>query len=276
MARKTTKQAAVVTAEPEIPPFWDFIEGRTGAQGASTAKTPANQPDMAALLARIDGLEANLGEKDAQIARLSQVPASQTANSGYQVNPADLQVSHEGLPDRDADPAGYDRMLTTRINAAMQARDYALRQEYQTRQTQQSATERVWNTFNEKYPEWAGHKKLIGATAQELVADALARGMDAERYMFGTSDVFCDDIVKSLQKDGYGALVEDHGEEEEPATPAARRTMRPGGVSEEEDAGRTGGIMGGTESGGAPTPGKNKGGDFIDDLKAVQSRLGIY
>ncbi len=243
-----------------------------GAAPPQNTRTEPAEDSSAALLARLDALERQNTELS-QSLRLSQMaPAAPQTQTQRFVDPANLKLDLKGLPDSIEKPDEYQRELQQRINTMIEARDYATREEMrqQADQTQQSA--RLWEGFKAAHSDWAAHEDLVGVVAQKVVAEQKAKGIDTNRYMYSTPDLFYADVAKRLN-DQYGALL---SEQDEPA--AGRKAPAQRSNDPNEDDGRTGGIFGGQESGGAPAPGaKPKGGsDMIEDLQKVQRAMGIF
>jgi len=275
MAKSRKRQAAPTPVAEGPSDIWAHLEGRGYGAAPEKVVQAAPNTDSAALLARIDALERSNRDYSAQIARVAAAPA-QAAAAHQRVEPGQLQVSLEGLPNQYDEPEKWAQMYNQRVNAAIAANAYAIQAQTAERNDQATATARVWGAFTERHPEWAQYKKIVGETAREAVADAEARGLDAHRYMFVTSEAFFDDIVGRLKKEGYDRLLEeDDGEDEGDTRPGPGVRTRPGGMSEEEE-GRTSGIFGGLESGGKPAAAPVPASDLLSDLKAVQTRMGIY
>jgi hypothetical protein len=268
MAKATTKRrsAPQQTADDDI--FAHFE-----AHGRSIPYTPTEpQADpkkdtgQEALLAQIAALQTQVSDLTQR--SMMQQPAARQEQTPSYVDPRTIKVSHEGLPDPLDNKDAYNQELTLRINAALEARDHALRQDVAGQSTTQATGERLWNDFIGKYGDWEQHEDLVGLMVEKVLNDAKARGIDTQRYMLQNTQLFFQDVDKAL-RDRFGKLVE--SDEDEGETEAA---LRPDGS---DDAGRTGGMFGGLETGGRPTSTKQtQGPDMIADLHAIQRKMGLF
>jgi len=221
-----------------------------------------------ALLARIDALEK---QNNALQERREYPMLAPAAPQERRVGPGDMKLDLvTNMPDRDVDPEGWAREQQTRIAAFAQSQAQAARQEVEGRFEQRAAADRLWAGFASKYPGWAKYEPLVETVASRVANDAQGRGVDLQKYMFGSPELFYQDLDTAL-KASYGKLLEDADEE----------LGDDGDDGEDEGAtpmdGRTAGIHANVET---PTRGKGeektKGGDMFDDLKAVQRAMGIY
>lgn len=276
MARK--KAARKVEAGYESEPVDIFAHfaatGRAmnGVQPQQNDRTPPQDDPSKDLLARLDALERQNTELS-QSLRLSQMaPTGGTAQNQRIVDPKTLKLDLQGLPDQLEKPEDFQRELQTRINTVIEAREYATTEERRQQEQANVQSTRLWEGFKTAHSDWAAHEDLVGVVAQKVASEAKARGVDTQRYMHQTPELFYADVVKRLN-DQYGALLE-----EQDAPAGERRAPVQRKTDPNEDDGRTGGIFGGQESGGAPAPGQRpKGGsDMIEDLQKVQRAMGIF
>lgn len=264
MAKAKAKKAAQAVDEPEAPTSIFDHFNITDPKPARAVADPG--PTQADLLARLDAMQAKLDA--ATTAPLPQAPAYYQAAPTINTNVdlATFKVSHDGLPDPIKDQAGYDRMLTERMNAALDARTLALRQEMQQQGSAAQQSTQLWEGFQAAHPEWAEYPDLVGSVAQTVAQRAESSGVDVKRYMYGNPGRFFDDVTAEL-KAKYGALVAEETEEK-PEKPID---------GEPEDDGRSLHTLGGLESGGRSSAAPKKGGsDMIQDIIALQRSSGFF
>lgn len=248
-------------------------------------------PDVGAALERLDRLEAENRELQRRLVLAAPAPTVIRQEPAMQITARDVPLKFDDLLVRDEisgsmvlkDPAA----LATRITSYMEAREAATREELTTRQQtaaeRQTIEERLWEGFKEKYPQWAEHEEIVDLVSGRVAREAKERGVDIQRYMIQHSDLFYADVAAALQKQ-YGALVEDEEDGENEALPehlTVGRTAKTAAPDNDLDDGRTAGIFGGTESGGAPArrgaaPAEPRGDEMARDLMAVQSKMNLY
>lgn len=271
MARTKVKKAAEAVNEPEaVPSIFDHFNLETPGGLKSNKETPASGPSQAELLARLDAMQAKLDAVSQ--APLPQAPAyyqAPQAAATHQVDLANFKVSHEGLPDPIKDQAAYDRMLAERMNAALDARTHALRQEMQQTQSTAAQSSQLWENFQGAHPEWSEYPDLVGSVAQTVAQRAEAAGVDVKKYMYGQSQRFFADVTKELNAK-YGALVAKAEGEEEPEGKSGAK------VEDDMDDGRSLHTLGGLESGNRPAGKPSKGSDMIEDIVALQRASGFF
>lgn len=255
MAKK--KRAATPAIAENI---FDHFEGRGGSFGSSQEPAPKGDGE-AALLERIAKLETSLDDANRRAMTVTHVPVQQT----HQVDPAKLTLDLKDLPDVVDKPADFQAELARRVNAVIEGRVHAVRQEVADSSEQGAAADRLWNGFAAAHPEWADYPQLVGVVAKQVVEDATSKGIDPQKYVLGNPETYFSDVNKALRKQ-YGALAKgkEEGEEEAEGTPEG-----------DEDTGRTGGIFGGADAGSRPAPKGPPPGDMIKDLQMVQQRMGL-
>lgn len=229
--------------------------------------------DSAELLARISRLEEqNTALLESQRRSLAAPADAGRSKPDYKAVKLDLTK----LPDPIEHQAEHAAELQRRIDAYVQAKTADVKQELTEQNNQSTQAAQLWNGFKAAHPDWAEHEELVGTVAARVTQRAAAQGLDPQKYMFNSPQLFYADIVKELDAK-YKPLIADKGDEGEgegdPAPePKAKKT-----AGQEDDAGRTAGIFGGLESGGKPAaPGKPPAGDMIADLHAMQRKSGYY
>jgi len=247
-------------------PLGESIFDHFAAVGRPLPNTPPKTVDTSELLAKIDALEKRLGNTQAE----PQYPMLATGSPQQQqtrhATPADVKVDLKDMPDPATDLEAYNRELAQRVNAAVQAQTQAVGQQLSQQFEQRTATDRLWNGFREKHPEWAKFEPLVETVAKRVVSDADARGVDLQKYMFSNPDLFYQDLSKALDA-GYGKLLAEGGDEDEDTDEGGddnNRTMDLGGQPSANRARKAGGDP----AKGAPS--------MLDDLGKVQRSMGIY
>jgi hypothetical protein len=268
MARKKAAQRAAPQVAESIFDHFEQHGRSLGGEPNPQPQDAAQGPDTAELLRRLDALE----QQNTELRRTALLSAEPPLREAAIVDPAKAVLDLKGLPDPVDKPTEYNTELATRINAVVDQRVHAVQQGQQSAVEQAAAADRLWQGFVTKHPEWADYPDLVGTVAKNVVDDATKRGIDPQKYLFVTSDLYFDDVAKVLDEK-YGALVEDADEPagQEPAQRAQTTGQEPG-------PDRTAGIWGGPESGNRPSSGaapQAGPGDMFKDLTDVQKRMGL-
>lgn len=248
------------TEQVQDEPLGGDIFEHLAAVGRPVPNAPAKEVDTTALLAKIDALEKRLG--DAASAPQYPMVNQQVQQQQQHVTPADVRVDLKDMPDPATDMEAYNSELAKRVNTAVQAQTQAVGTRLTQQFEQRTATDRLWNGFREKHPEWAKYEPLVETVAKRVVSDADAKGVDLQKYMFSQPDLFYSDLDKALSA-SYGKLLDDAEEEE---------------GDEGDDNNRTSGLAGqpGVSAGKGKGAGEPKGGSMLDDLAKVQRSMGLY
>lgn len=280
---KKRKSTASQTEDLGDDIFAHFAAHNPGMDtGQSRTPAPKSNDDASAeLLERIARLE---GQNTALMELANRAPAYVAPHSGgspTQVDPAKLKIDLTGLPDAVDKPAEFAQELQTRMNAALEARTLALRTEFEGRSNQSSAADKLWANFAEAYPDHAAHRDRVEFIATKVAEEANARGLDLQRYMYGGKQ-FIDDVAKRMDETfgPIGGSGDDDGDDDDTPARGMQRHGAPMQRSrdDDDDDGRTAGIHGGMESGGAPS-GRGaapKAGDMVKDLQDIQKRSGFF
>jgi hypothetical protein len=138
--------------------------------------------------------------------------------------------------------------------------------------------EGLWGEFAEKYPDLAEHRDMVELAAVTVSQKARARGLDAQKYMFGASEQYISDVAAEVERRFGKALKVLKEEEEDDGTDTGG--TQGGTMAEAIAAARTGGISGGApvSGGGAGSKGgrePSEGDDLISDLHKIQRNMGI-
>lgn len=247
-------------AEPEEKDIFQALGLPQDPEAVAKAKeAEANEPKVADLLKQLQDMEARLKHTEEANLALTQTT---------QVSPAVKEppaVSYEGMPDPVVDAEGYGKELHRRIAANLEAVAAYNRDLQRSQQGTSDRYEQLWEDFAAQYPEAAEDEDTIEVIAASVVKKAQRRGIDPERYMFGNRVKFLADVAGEYERI-YGPKEKPEGEV----------TSTPKGVDDEDDPGRTGGIFGGSESGGAPAPARPGKSDMIKDIQDMQRRTGFW
>lgn len=221
-------------------------------------KAAATGPDYSAQLAELSANlkrmeEANQNLQRTNMALMGQPIVPQQPQFGS------TEISYENLPDPVTNPKEYGQTLVQRTLAAQQAIQKQQDWERSQRTEVEGRVNSIWQQFGDKHPGLKGKAELIESAATKAVAQAKARGMDPNKYMFANTDGFFDDTVK---------ILADWGIKEE------------GAAAEDDDTPpqRTSGIPGGLESGGALTKSKEEDHmpTLMDEVKDWKLKTGYY
>lgn len=260
---RTPKRAPATEQDDfTVPSIFDHfgIEDKPARKAAPKAD-PVEEKDERD--ARIEELTRRLDElQKANLALMSSPAPTQTNTPSP---PKELDLS--GLPDPVAEPEKYAAELNKRINENLNARLAHVQSQTTLQQDQQKKFDDLWKDFSAYAPEIAKYEKRVQFIASDLIADAKARGLDVNKYVFGAREQFFADINKAYEKE-FGPIkptnVEADEEEEEDTV---------------EDNGRAAAIFGGLESGGAVPKGRpnpKEMGDMLQDIKDIQRRTGFF
>lgn len=265
----------------------DMLEAPEGIEDTNitSIRDPLDNPQITekddALDKRFAAMEASLAEanrRNDELARtnlaLMSTPLVNTSN--FQQQPQKVE-----LPDPLSEPEKYAEavasMVTQRTNDATTRQN----QEATRRQDLEERVEDLWGDFGEKYPDYAEDQEKIEFAAARVLKRAKRRGVDVERYMFTSSDLFMKDVAGEMEK-VFGEPEKDNTEDD--TTPRRGSTRRASGSSrkrdseEDFDEGRSAGIFGGQDSGNSPGRARTEKEtpSMMDDLMSVQKKLGIY
>lgn len=216
------------------------------------------------------GSDAKIEELSKTIAvlndRLERVQQAQMVGSGNFDTPRVPEapvLSFDDLPDAVEDPEGYQKEVAKRVsehNVAYQ--DYVDQRNKASAATEQRG-EQLWNTFRTKYPEISENQKRVEFATNEVLEGAMSRGVDINKYVYGTQDAFFKDVA-----DKYGEIfgAEDKSGDDD------------GKDGKDDEPTRTGGLPGGQESGGKSSAGgssDDEAGDMMNEVRELQVKDGI-
>jgi hypothetical protein len=234
------------------------------------APAQGNGPTQAELAARLAALEAeNNSLKQSQQTLLHQKPTP-----AQQWQPVALpEFSMDGLPDQFSDPEGYNKAFAARLSdhqrKTLEIDRANARAEQEQRAAQSGKVDQLWQGFERSHPDLAKQRDLVEFAAGKVAAEAAAKGIDVERYLFATPDAFYNDVAGYVTK-----LNPSLGKAADPE-PEEDQGIFSGGPGIPE--GRTGGIAGGEEGNFKPSSGGGDApGDMIEDLKKLQRASGFF
>ena len=246
--------------DPSFPDIsYDPGEGLdVGNEGNKQGKGNGQDAQMAELMKQIGAMNERF-EQQQQV--MQQLMASPVPYSPNHQEPT-LAPKTDELPDPALDPQAFGTTLQERILAGVKQLMEANQTKNIQQQAQQSRADTLWDEFSDQYPDYADNPERMEFVAQTIARRAKDRGIDIDRYMFVTRDRFMKDLTKEYDN-VFGNPVEDDDGSKEP---------------DEGDAGRTGGIFGGLESGGRMASGSADEGktDMIKQLQEMQRKRGIY
>jgi hypothetical protein len=280
MARQSRRSRAKRHQEPERDDIFSQFEGATpGYRGDMRRDEPsegeggAKEPTMRELLDRIANLQG-------QVETLRELPDRAPAPVQQQeqrTSPKDVKFTLDGLPNPIENPDEYNRLLTERVNAFVQANGESVRQDVTERVNSTTSAERMRREFYGQFPEWEEHDKIVGLVAAEVAEE---RGLTPAAIAKAPRK-FYNAVAEKLDKQ-YGALVDDAGGDadgDDEAFYEPKRRRRERREDDQQDDGRTAGMFSGMEAGGRPLPTRKRTseqGDMIAELHAEQRKSGFF
>lgn len=145
-----------------------------------------------------------------QLAELKgQLMAQQASNGAQNYTPPAIRPSlntqpdFSKLPDPVADAPGYAKAVQEAIDQAGKNKAYLDQWDAAALKKAQTATNKLHKDFETKYPDYAKNKKAVEIFAEEAVEDAVANGLDANKYMFSQREQFFKDVVKKMDDGGF-------------------------------------------------------------------------
>lgn len=221
---KTNAQMVMEQAMHGQPVKLDWMEDDTPAK-----QEPAVDP--------VKALELQIAELKGQVmAGQSRVDASGYTPPAIRPN-VSTTPDFSKLPDPVAAPQEYAMAVQTAINTAAQNKAYLDKWDAEQYTKAKTATNKLHADFKKKYPDYAKNQKAVELFAEEAVEDAVAGGLDANRYMFAQREQFFKDVVAKMDEGGFGKKPLEAAE----------------GDDDGEAANRASGIPDGSQGGG---PGK--------------------
>jgi len=238
----------------------------TDENGKPRAPDNSNTAQLAQRLAELEASNAQL--QRANQALMTQAPAAPATYTPPEAPKLDLS----GLPDQYADPDAWNKAFNERVasyvEGTISSREAVSRAQQTQAQTQQQKIDNLWNGFSAMHPELAKHTDVIEFVATKVLTAKKAANIDIDRYAFANPDAFYNDVVEEARKFNPSLFAAEQTEED--ADDIFNSQGDPNIL-------RTGGILGGQESGGKPTRvEQDKPGDFLADIKALQKSSGFF
>lgn len=204
-----------------------------------------------------------------QIANLqSQVTTQQTQQPTYtparvDIPPAKPVFDASKAPDPVDDPKGYAEFVRNGILEEQRWQNDVTTWQQRQQATQQNRLSQLWEQFADQHEDYAQDEERVEIAATRVAQRAAKAGMDVDKYMYQSSGIFMNEVVKEMDK-LFGK-------------------PKAGGLDDDDDGddgvpdSRTGGIFGGAEYGSKPTGGKSqeKLGSLSADIKAWQEKTGF-
>lgn len=252
---------------PEDP---EIVAQRARAQGKSDPNNTADvKVDLTELWQTVQTLQAQVAEKDRALEALT-MPQTQVA-----LPDPPKEVSYDGLPNPTIDPEGYARELQARIQKNFEDKQRFQAQQGIVAQSRQEKYDALLDDFEDRYEGYTEDMKRLEFVVRSVVDTARGRGLDIDRYMFGTRDRFMRDVAKE-----YDAVFgSPDGGEEEPTIRQTRQRKVARKTLDDDDIGRSAGIFSGQEGGGSPTrtrQSQDKPADMIAELQELQRKSGFW
>lgn len=252
---------ARISRKPRTQTQDSLSYGQTDTDGDEGTEKGGGKDPQAELLAQIATLTQRVERAEAtNMALMTQAPVQHTKQEPFQA-PA-LDVSK--LPSPIEDPSGYAQALQAHTQSVVSAYLTNAQGQNSAESDQKNRLEKLWGRFEDKYEDYAGNQERVEFATLQVANEARARGLDLNRYMFGASDQFLDDVAKKMDT----IFGKPNAKEEEEDEKTERNSPD----------GRTGGIFGGMESGGKPARGRqtDDGGDMIKEIHDIQIKSGFY
>jgi hypothetical protein len=175
-----------------------FNQDDFGGDEGSEEVQQVGQFDPKALLDRINALEGSLErQRKTNLALMSQNPAQ-----NFQPGPGPApQLSYEGLPDPVTDPDGYGRAMAERNQRYLTELNQYQAAQQAPQNDLATKAERLWGDFRENYPAYTEEDKdRVDYVAGKVIRKMTSKGVDVNRYVFGASEDFFEDVDKEFQK----------------------------------------------------------------------------
>jgi hypothetical protein len=176
--------------------------------------------------------------------------------------PTVKEISTADLPDPVDDPEGYTKELNARIADTLNSHAEVRKFEQTQAATATSQQEALWGAFKEQFPDYADKYDQVQFVAEKLVKEAVAKGLDPQKYMFQNQSGFIADVGSRLQEVFPVAATNDDSDSDDDADTT------------------TAGIPGGLESGGKITTKakaeEDAGTDMMDEIRDFQKAFGAY
>lgn len=269
MPRKKTPANATQTVQDDLQSMFGTI-GEPGQDPAGDSGAASADPVDARLKALADqfaAFQADAAKREERLQNLAMqlLSAQRPAAAEAPRQPAQAAVPEfdlSGLPDPVQDPDGFKKQLGARVSqftaSAAQSAAQSVKTQVLTQADREKRLNDLWSNFRERYDDLAEHDDFVELTAGKLIKQAVARGVDAESYIFADPEGFMEQVAKNTRE----RIAKLRGTDEEEG---------------DEDPGRTAGIAGGSSPFGAPGRQQQQpASNLISELKEAQRKLGVF
>lgn len=240
---------------PDLPSSDDYVQ-----ENPATKQTQ-NQPNVDPQVAE---LKAQLAALQAQVQTQTKTASALMSQAVQDMPPQMPQIDYSRAPDPVEDPKGFAEfnMRATQQLLAWKEADFEYKQRQRT--TTQTRNDILWDKFTKDYPAYAENDERVGIAAEMVVKRAVANGTDPDKYMYGNSAGFMQDVVHEIDrlwgKPQTGVDTDDDD------------------IDDDEPATRTDGLFGGSgQSGDATSKSKappSQYGALSQELMAWQEKTG--
>lgn len=229
MAKKAVKKAGGVLEQLAAysPPWEDDDED----------KGKKDEPSITDLMQKFNAQQAELEslKRERAFNSFQSAPVVPQAGQGGGQAPVKNVVDLKGLPDPVSETDKWQGELASRVNAAMDAREQAIRVETAAQAEQERLGNNLWDGFKKAHPEWAEHQMAVAAAAQQVNQGLINKKVDVVSLMQQQPDLFYKEIVEVLDKNFAplkGKKDEEETEEEGPAQVFGGSPGKAGGLLE--------------------------------------------
>lgn len=206
---------------------------------------------------------------------------SQVTDKGYtEVNPNTIT-----LPDPALDPDGYANAVQRRAELSVENRERKAAAERRFENDLDTKTADLWDDFGAAYPDISDDRERVDFVATKVVKAAVKKGLDINRYMFGSGrNRFMKDVAKEYTNIfGEPEIDNDEDYEDNPRSRrrqagSSSRNRNANRSRSSDDEGRSAGIFGGDESGGRANRREveDTTSTMLEDLQKEQRKSGFF
>ena len=221
-------------------------------------------PTTDELMRRLDEQQKHIDRLQRNTIAMMGLPAPTIATPAAPKSP---NIDLSGLPDPLEDRDGYNKGIAERVQSAItdgiSTHAAAERTRHATAASRDERIGVLWGDFSNTYPELAANEEWVEFAASKVAKRAKARGLDVEKYMFGNSEQFMEDVAAEIGK-VFKPDTSNDGSDKNADT-------------NDSTPSRTGGMFGGGGSTGTDKKVKKaKGDDMLEVLAKEQRAMGIY
>lgn len=199
---------------PDLPTSEDYTDPIGSAIEAEKAKGQQTQDNV-----QLTELQKQVALLQGQLNQTTRANGALMQQAKTDLPPAQPQFDMSKAPDPTLDPGAYAQFILGIADAKVQYEKdvYA----WQARQQNDIAnkTQNLWDSFAGKYGDLAKNSKQVEIATVEVINRAKAQGRDVDKYMYGASDQFMDDVAAEIGKLWPGASAaaaddDDEGDED--------------------------------------------------------------